>query len=316
VTLDRPGADQGRAVVVAVLTYRGIEKTRACLDTLRRSSSWPVPTLIVDSASGTGEGAVLATDYGPPVVSETTSNNDGVPGGYNEALRWAAIQGATHVLLLNNDTLLDDADLIAKLFRLASPDVAALGPWVRDATGSVQSAGGRLRKLTGQAMHLNERSAPSHASPYSVDWLDGSCLLVSVDAARDIGGLAPEYFLYWEEVDWCVRAARRGYRLLVDPNASITHLGSQTVTGDQQVAYWMRNKLLFARRNAGLIPNLVAVATLVVIAMPRHALKGIRSGRGWRPAVRGAVGALRWNVADAIERGHWRVPAVGPPLAG
>jgi GT2 family glycosyltransferase len=308
----RPAA----TVVVAVLTYRGIDATRACLKSLTRSAAWPIPVLVVDNASGTGEGVALATEFGMPVVSRMSFTNGGVPGGYNIALSWAADLGATHVLLLNNDTLLDDPELVHKLTRCAARGVAAVGPLVRGPDGALHSAGGRLRRWTGQAIHLLGASVPPGSAPYPVDWLDGSCLLVSMEAARSIGGLAPEYFLYWEEVDWCLRARQSGYRLLVDPTASITHLGSLTVSGNEQVAYWMRNKVLFVRRNCGWVANLIAIVTLLTIALPRHMARGVRSGRGWRPAAKAAANALRWNVADAREQRRWRMPAVGPSIGG
>src|ERR1043166_3587904 len=124
---------EGRAteprIVAAILTYRGLEPTRNCLKTLARSTSWPLPVVVVDNSSGTDEGVALAKEIGAPVASIVTSSNGGVPGGYNAALAWAADHGASHVLLLNNDTLLEDRQMLAALVGNLRPDVAAVGPW-------------------------------------------------------------------------------------------------------------------------------------------------------------------------------------------
>jgi len=311
---------EGRAteprIVAAILTYRGLEPTRNCLKTLARSTSWPLPVVVVDNSSGTDEGVALAKEIGPPVASIVTSSNGGVPGGYNAALAWAADHGASHVLLLNNDTLLEDRQMLAALVGNLRPDVAAVGPWIRQADGKLQSAGGRLRRATGQASHVDEASsAPSRTQPYDVDWLDGACLLVSLDAVRRLGAFAPEFFLYWEEVDWCSRARDAGYRLVVEPRASVTHLGSLTVSRNDQAQLWMRNKILFARRHGGLAANLVTVLLFIGLTVPRQVVRSVRAGGGWRWAVTAGLAGLGWNVSDARRRRRWRVPASGPALA-
>jgi GT2 family glycosyltransferase len=268
----------------------------------------------VDNDSRTGEGARLAAEFGPSVTALALDENGGVPAGYNAALRWAAAAGAEHMLLLNNDTVLSDPDLIDRLVAAMGPDIAAVGPVIRDKSGAVQSAGGRLRLAAGRASHL---TTPAHADrPYEAAWLDGSCLLVAIAAARMVGGLETDYFLYWEEVDWCVRARRAGFRCLVEPRVSITHLGSVSVSGQQKLHYWMRNKLLFMRRNAPASANAWALLAFIVRTVPHQlVLQGV-SPRRWRWVLAAAVRALAWNGADAVRRGSWLRSPDGPEIGG
>src|SRR5207245_6517210 len=138
--------------------------------------------------------------------------------------------------------------------------------------GRFRSAGGRLQGRTARAGHIESDDVAVRPHPYEVAWLDGACLLMSVAAAREIGGLAEDYFLYWEEVDWCVRARRRGFRCVVQPATSIVHLGSATVARPEQLRYWMRNKLLFMRRNGRRLDNLTTDVSFVVRTVPYHAV--------------------------------------------
>ena len=122
-------------VAIGILTWRGYDATRDCLNSLRILSQWPIPTVVVDNHSGTGEGARLAEEFGAPVEALTLPTNGGVPLGYNAAIRWASARGASHVLLLNNDVLATDPDMISELLRAAGDDVAATGPIVCDSDG-------------------------------------------------------------------------------------------------------------------------------------------------------------------------------------
>ncbi len=313
VTIDGTGVTRSEpqpSVAVVVLTWRGEETTRACLRGLTRLSSWPLPTLIVDNASGTGEGDRLAAEFGPPVTSLTRLVNDGVPGGYNAGLRWASQIGASHVLLLNNDVEILDPAMVDRLVEVAAPGVAAIGPLILDPDGSVFSAGGFIDFRRGRWDH---RKRPHRAkSPYAAAWLDGPALLVAMEAAQAIGGLAPEYFMYAEELDWCVRADRAGYRCMVQPTTSIVHHRS-TRTPSPRVRYLMlRNGVLFMRRNGTAFENVTSLAWLLAWRMP-----GMVWRDGWPfRAVRLGLRAIGWNVADAARRRGWRVPADGPRVPG
>ncbi len=84
----------------------------------RRPGGWTGRTLVIDNGSQTGEGERLAAEFG--VASVTLPENGGVAVGYNAAISWAQEQGASHVLLSNNDLTFTDPDLATQLLAHAA----------------------------------------------------------------------------------------------------------------------------------------------------------------------------------------------------
>jgi hypothetical protein len=299
-------------VVVGVLTWNGHEKARACIDSLRLLRGWPVPVVVVDNGSREREGERLATEFGPPVEAVSLPVNRAVAGGYNAALKWAADRGATHILLLNNDTLISDPGMLDRLVAATGPDVAAVGPLIRNGDGSTYSAGGRISWVTGLSGH---RHAPLHINgPYSAPWLDGPCVLVSLDAVRRIGGLDPIFVSYWEDVDWCTRAVRAGYTCLVEPRTSVVHLRGGTIPSPEAEASDLRNGILFIRRHGSRLSNLTSLAFFILVRSPIHIARRAKSAAQLSGALRAVRRAAAWNARDAAQHGRWRVPADGPSL--
>ena len=298
-------------IVIGILTWHGYDLTKACLESLKTLSDWPIPTLVVDNGSGTGEGVRLAQEFGPPVESIELAEDGGVPTGYNAAMRWASDRHADYVLLLNNDTIISDPAMIRLLAAAATDRVAAVGPIVRDPDGAVHSAGGFLRMWKARSDHFKEAQTPDR--PYSAEWLDGPCLLVSVDAARRIGGLEPTYFLYWEELDWCVRARHAGYQCVVQPLTSITHARSSRDPSAEARYLMLRNQILFMRRNGSFSQNLTSFTWLILARIPKQLVRSVgREGLG--TALRAASRGIAWNLALALRRRRWRLPADGPDI--
>lgn len=298
-------------VVIGILTWRGYDATRTCLESLRSLSEWPISTVVVDSASGTGEATQLAREFGAPVEALELPRNGGVPAGYNAAIQWAAEHGAEHVLLLNNDTVIEDPAMLERLISATGDTVGAIGPIVHDPDGTIFSAGGFVSMWKGVADHWN--GPPRTDKPYSAEWLDGPCLLISIAAARRIGGLEPTYFLYWEELDWCVRARRAGFECIVQPATSILHARSTREPSPQTRYLLLRNGILFMRRNGTIGQNLTSLTYLVLARIPKLLLRSMRRHDGLLTAVRTSGGALAWNLADAARHG-WRRPADGPVI--
>lgn len=306
-----PGASgagtQAATVAIAVLTWNGYATTRACLESLRRLAEWPVPVVVVDNGSREPEGERLAAEFGPPVTSVRLEPNQGVPGGYNAGLTWAAAHGFSHVLLMNNDTLVTDPDMLTRLLAAAdSANVGAVSPITRNLDGSVYSAGGSLSWVTGLSSHV--RVPRRNDGAYPVTWLDGPSLLVALTAARTVGGLEEMFVTYWEDLDWCVRASRSGFQCLVEPRTSIIHLRGGTTPSTRAETMDLRNGILFMRRNGTLIQNLTVVAFFILVRVPVFLARRSRS----RPRLRGAIAsvaeALTWNIRDARANRSWRRP--------
>lgn len=299
-------------IVIGVLTWNGYDHARECIASLSRLREWPVTVVVVDNGSATPEGQRLAAEFGAPVHSIRLEPNAKVAGGYNAAVRWAAEHDATHVLLLNNDTIVRDSDLLGRMISAAVPDSAVVGPTVLNEDGTVYSAGGRIQWVTGWSRHMKEPVLPD--GPYEVEWLDGPCMLISLDAMRRIGGFDPVFVSYWEDVDWCVRATQAGYRCLVEPRASIVHLRGGSIPSAEGYAFSLRNAILFIRRNGSALNNTTTVAYYLLRRAPAMLLGRKRlTGRSLVP-VRAVWEALMWNVRDARRHGHWRLAARGPSI--
>jgi N-acetylglucosaminyl-diphospho-decaprenol L-rhamnosyltransferase len=138
------------------------------------------------------------------------------------------------VLLLNPDVTVEDGfldDVTTFVEKLAAADPAAgvVGFRLRNRDGSPQASSGPFptlaRTLAGMFRPRSRRKCThrSESTRQPVDWVTGGCLLVRRDCFRQLGGLDESFFLYYEDVDFCRRAAAAGWGVWFDPSLEVTH---------------------------------------------------------------------------------------------
>jgi GT2 family glycosyltransferase len=71
--------------------------------------------------------------------------------------------------------------------------------------------------------HLMESQIPAN-EPRQVDWVLGACMLVNAEAVASVGALDQRYFLYFEDVDWCVRMWLGGWQVICLPDIKVLHI--------------------------------------------------------------------------------------------
>ncbi|MDQ1710945.1 MAG: N-acetylglucosaminyl-diphospho-decaprenol L-rhamnosyltransferase [Frankiaceae bacterium] len=202
------------AVVVHHRNWPGVS------DTLHALLAAPLDRVVlVDDASGDGSAPAIREAWPGVEVIEQAANL-GYAAAANTGLRRLAQTGCDTALLVTHEVLLDGG-AVAALGAALTGDVVAAGPLLayRDRPEVVWSAGGLL---TAPPEHVGQGepiAAWSGRPPYDVDWLDGACLLLRLDAVAAAGWLDESYFLYVEELDLLWRLRQAGGRVVVVPAA-------------------------------------------------------------------------------------------------
>lgn len=167
------------------------------------------------------------------------------------------------VLLLNNDTVVDEFFLFEMIMAADKhPSCGFFGPKIyfyefERSKNIIAFAGGNLNRYRGTSSITGIKKRDKNFSMVRfVDYLEGSCLLVRTQTIEDIGVLDPEYFTYWEEIDWCIRGQKAEYFSLFVPNSKIWHKISASDTGGKRIYYFKRNQFLFMRKNASKIQQI------------------------------------------------------------
>jgi hypothetical protein len=295
---DLPARDP--KVVVVVLSWNRREDTLACVRSVLGSSYHNLEILLVDNASSDGTEVTLRGAF-PHVRCLQTGSNLGYAGGNNKGTHWALAHGADYVLLLNDDTLVSPScleELVGFCERNAT--VGAAGPLVcfADSPEVVQTAGMRLQ-MTGVRVHqigAGERAERFREPRVGVDCVNGVALFARRAALEGVGPLDEDYFLYNEEVDWCLRARRAGWELAVVPAARVLHkISARDRDLDPSVHYHQtRGRFVFLRKHGSwphFIPLSLLVAKATLVAM-------LRAG-GLRKALR-LLGAAFRAVASGL----------------
>ena len=232
-------AEPSAAVVAVVLVHQDMTYVAACVRSILASSDVAPRVLVVDNGSSARARAALAAVLAPfrhgvearPRVGDAaiavheTHANLGYAGGNNVGLAMAREAGARYVLVLNDDTTIA-SDALGRLVAAleADPRAAAASPSMvhAEAPSRVWWAGGALDRL--RAIGTHETSpARLHGAPRAVGCLCGCAILFRVKALRAVGDFDASYFMYGEDVEWSVRAARAGWRLLHVPEAHLAH---------------------------------------------------------------------------------------------
>jgi GT2 family glycosyltransferase len=285
--------------------YRNPGDIRRCLEALSRSQDAEFDVYICENG---GEAAFLdlaraapKTLSGGQVVHLLRDDaNDGFAAGVNRCMR--AAPAAEAWWILNPDTQ-PAPDALARMRRLLlDGGYGAVGCTLRDAAGKVESCGGMWRSWLARAVCL---TAPGAGR---VDYLSGASLLVGPALVTRVGHMREDYFLYGEEVEWCLRARQAGFAFGVAAEAEVVHTqGSTTgsvtdVRARGRLAVYLdeRNKMLIVRDRTPLLLPVASVcaATLLLLRFgKRRAWRQLRYAvDGWAAGLRNERGKPSWTA--------------------
>ena len=262
-------------VAVVVLNWNQEVDTADCLTSLSKVEGAPLRVILVDNGSEQESIDRLERRF-PEILMIRLSENRGFAGGNNVGIERALWDGASHILLLNNDTLVHPGFLTPLLEGLTAPGIGVVGPKIYchpDAT-RLWFAGGRIDWRTGRQWHLgaDEFDHGQRDTPLEVDYITACCLLAPARVFQEVGGLDERYFIYFEETDWNLRVRRLGYRCVYVPASRIWHKVSRAMKTGSPISdyYYARNRLMFFRSHAP-VPHRVRLITLYAARSLRYA---------------------------------------------
>lgn len=213
-------------VVAQPLNWNGWEETMDCVHSLLQQDYPNLGIRVIDNGSDDGSVAHLRSAF-PSLEIIENGKDLGYAAGQNVGLKAAIANGAQYVVLLNNDVILE-ASAISSMLALAEadPSVGAVSVVMRyqHAINEVQFYGGG--KLISWRGKLVNAKGPEDR----LDYVSGACLLLRVEAIREVGLMDERFFLYWEDVDYSVRMRAQGWLLKVAENAVVYHRGSASMS--------------------------------------------------------------------------------------
>lgn len=241
------------AVWAVILNWNLADDTNTCVESLARSAYGNLTILVVDNGSRPEELARLrSVEQGALLLR--SEQNLGFAGGCNLGIEHALLHGADYVLLLNNDTTVAP-DMLARLVAAqeADPALGVVGPLIyyADPADEVWFSGERFWRqlyVVRRGLHLRDITQPLE----DVDFVSGCGMLVPRRVWEQVGVFAPEYFMYYEDLDFCVRVAQSGYRIACVPQAKMWHAVSASSGGKDsplKQRLQVQSSLLFFRRH-------------------------------------------------------------------
>jgi GT2 family glycosyltransferase len=206
-------------VAILILSYNAEAWLARCLDSVAKTRFPAVQVYLLDNGS-TDKGPLLVREQFPWVRVIEHGANLGFCEGNNRGIELALVEGATHVVLLNPDTWVEP-DWLSLLVEVMERHGLGMA-------GAVQLAydTSEFNSWTRMAVPdlLEELAYPEEARDWiAVEWVEGSCLLVSREVLDKVGWLDPIYFAFYEEIDWCRRARAHGYSIGLVPASRIHH---------------------------------------------------------------------------------------------
>lgn len=283
-------------VSIITVNFNQPEVTEALLTSLSRITYQNIEVLVVDN--GCERGCLPLQPSYPAVRFLQSKQNLGFAGGNNLGIRQAK---GEYILMLNNDTEVESGFLepMLELFNQV-PELGIVSPLlVFHESGRVQYAGAKkINYFTGRGSKTGNRqlieTVNRQARP--TDLAHGAAMLFPKRLIREIGDLPEEYFLYYEEHDWCEACKRAGYKVYFQGASKVFHKESASIgkAAPLKTYYLNRNRLLFISRNARGLQKACALAFFLLLAFPKNLIKHL--ARGEKAHVKALLKALVWYI--------------------
>ncbi len=301
-------------VAISIVGFRNAEEILTCVQALDHCTHEDFEIVICENGGSDAYGALIAIlptrlARGQKVTALLASGNLGYAGGVNHCIRAAREADAWWVV--NPDTRPEPGALSALVERLSQRDCHAVGGTLYHEDGKIQAYGGRWRSWMARAVSIGHGGALAdavdpQAIEASMDYLLGASMLISARFVEVTGLMRDDYFLYGEEVEWCLRGKALGMRLGFAPTALVMHGQGGTTGSADAINRRPRLPIYLDERNKLNVVRDTTPARLPVAIALSFALLFLRFARrgawrqmgyglaGWAAGVRGARGFPPW----------------------
>jgi N-acetylglucosaminyl-diphospho-decaprenol L-rhamnosyltransferase len=309
-------------ISIIIVSFRSAQLTIDCLRSVEQERSTPeshIRAVVVDNASGDFPAiceSVAQNDWNSWVTPLLAPRNGGFAYGNNLGIHLALEEQAPDfILLLNPDTQVRPGAIgtLAR-FLATHPEIGIAGSSFENLDGSDWPIAFRFPSLVselcgaldmGPVTRLFGRWAVARQMsrlPQPADWICGACMMIRPEVIRAIGGFDENYFLYFEETDFCLRAGRAGFPTWYVPESRVMHIGGQSTGVTERNTrpkrlprYWFESRRRYLTVALG-IRQAIAADLLVLAAYPLGWSKRFALGRSdtsipyfWRDLARASV---------------------------
>lgn len=285
------------ALSITIVSWNTCEDLRLALQSIdqhRPQDSFEV--LVVDNASTDGSAVMVQREF-PWVRLIANKENVGFTRGHNQAV-WES--HGKYLLILNSDTIIQQ-DALQKLIAFAetNPDVGVIGPRLLNPDGSLQYSCRRFPNLAaaifrntplGRLFPQNRYTRDylmadwDHGTPREVDWVSGAAMFVRREVYERLQGFDERFFMYCEDVDFCYRVWKAGWKVVYYPEAQIVHaIGRSTDrVANKMIRQFHKSMYLFYKKHYAretplylrpfILPGLIVRASIFILQNYRDAV--------------------------------------------
>lgn len=248
---------------VIVLNYNNYSDTKECIESLLSTSLKRFEIIVVDNNSSDGSGEQINSYFKENITYLKSNVNVGYAAGNNLGIKYAKEHDAKYICVLNNDTIVFPDFLKRGIEYLEeNKNTAFVAPILLNYSDSrIQSIGGIVNLWTGGCItRFSKSKSIKYVGKYpselcediESDYVGGACLLFKSSLIDLIGYIPENYFLFFEETEWCVKARKIGMKCICLHDWRIKHKGSASIDKYTGLHEYMleRNRVVFEKRNS------------------------------------------------------------------
>jgi GT2 family glycosyltransferase len=291
-------------VSILVLNWNGETVIRKSLESIRRLTYPKKEVIVIDNNSTDSSVEIIRKEF-PEFQLVQNNKNLGFAAGMNKGIKRAK---GSLILLYNNDAISHPASLSILVKRILSDDSIGMAGGLilfYKPNNIIWSSGGMFDFLTGTIWSEGlgqpySKDTVCHKTLNDIDYLSGCVLLIKKEVFEKIGLLDEGFFMFGDDIDFCLRARRAGYSLFLDSSALIWHIGSYSLRQLPLKSYIERQKSDFRTMLLHLpVPLLISALFFQLIVIPFGELVLLRnSGISIKSRLNGRIVAICQNLRD------------------
>lgn len=226
-----------KSLSVIIVNYNSGTYAIECIRSLQQQKNVNIEIIVIDNASRDNSVEQLRLKFGDEIILIESKENLGFGRANNLAAGKAT---GDYLMLLNPDTVIPDSLAFFHLIQYldAHPEMGMVGPAVEEP----RKGKNVLPRFSYPSSRNLKYTSTFRDLPGRIAWILGACMLIKRSLYNEIAGFDPDYFLYGEDADVCLRIRQHGYQIGYCEDVKIIHVSGASEIGADSLDKWLRKR--------------------------------------------------------------------------